>query len=147
MLKMRLSERLRTVIMSFVLFTSLIGLASTMVYAQAVPGGSYVGYVYLNGLPITGESLTDYNAGSPPTQDFTITSSNGHYDLDTYNDGFYEIDITLYTTDATTGSITCTVPGVGSQTLNNVDLTKDNLSCNWYFTTSSQSPSPSPSVS
>lgn len=117
--------RCRPALLSLVLVILLIGLASSAVNAAPMPGGVYIGWVYVNGVSVS---------------NFTIDVSLGptYYWTEYYaaNDtiGSYEMDITIPDEGVKTGDIVCTVPGVGTQTLHNVDLTKDNTTCNWYFT-------------
>jgi hypothetical protein len=121
----------RAAILVLALVTAMVGTMPAIVTAAPMPGGVYIGWVYVNGVPVS-DFTVDVSLG--PTYYYT-----SYYAADDPK-GSYEMDITIPDGGSTTGDVVCTVPGVGVKTLRDVDLMKCNASCNWYFTTGTAKP-------
>lgn len=112
-----------------IVITAAILAITPLVHAAPIPGATYIGYVHLNGQPTTA----------------TITCSNGQTTTP-FPDGTYQLSLTINDGMATTGSISVTVPGAGTQSVSNVNFLVDNYNLNFDFTSATPTPTLAPTA-
>lgn len=99
---------------------SVLLLMTGIAMAAPIPGGTFVGTVNLD--------------GSPAPAGFFVNCTNGQ-NASVFEDGTYQLSITINDGDSTTGNITACIPGIGALTYTGVNLMVDNYTMNFNFTT------------